>query len=220
MSLLDAIRAEIEPLEARLSTLREMEMLALAYVIDTSTPPAPAHQPAQRKRAPKPKPAAPRKPKATTNGRDGLGDKSQAILGALREHGDWASRQQIADRLSEPVDALNRCLPTLVQRGLVEATGVTKARRYRAVGGARPASVKPPDKPRPRPAEDRAVSLIALREKCLRAVRAKQGDMTDERLAEKLGADPAEIADATGRLRAAGKLTLREDGTWMLGPRA
>jgi DNA-binding transcriptional ArsR family regulator len=140
-TLVEAIQAErralIEPLLApiadKLRTLEEMERLAVSLngggsEVATITPPAPAAKP------PKPKQRAlPPKAPATTAGLDGLSDQRRNVLTAVRSCGGWIAIGDLTRVTGGSVQAVRKHLGALVARGLVEATGATSARRYRAV---------------------------------------------------------------------------------------
>src|SRR3954453_17618179 len=155
VQLLDAIRAEIEPLARRLEGLRKMEALAAQPDTendddggggggDASTDGRSGENGRTGARASRrptgvsPAAARPVTARRSSPARGELGAKTQECLDALRERDDWMSVSEIAKSLDNGTTpaGLRKRLQTLRAAGHVEARGATASRRYRATGTA------------------------------------------------------------------------------------
>lgn len=218
--LLDAIRAEIKPLEQRLGVLREMETLAVSLDGESGGDAGPdgssgegsrprgAH--AQRARAgvsPAPAATAPlRRPSAAGGA---LGAKTQAVLDVLRTRDEWMSVGEIARALddgSTPQGIKGR-LQTITKRGHAEARGATSARRYRATASA------PPRPPRREPEQVRA-DAAKTRDEVLGAV-AEHGPAGFAVLVERTRLSRGQLLGRLQELARAGRVVHNDDDrTW------
>lgn len=222
--LVDAVRAErralIEPLLApvadKLAALDEMERLALSLngggsdVSPVAELPAPAAAPPP----PKPKPreaqrALPARPKATTQGRDGLGAKAQATLEALRSHPGWVKPAVLAAHEGQERGKIGQRLMVLVERGLAEARGKTVSREYRAIVSEKPAAARSTFGQGRSPASRQAASVQG---RVIEAVGYRPSNVDD--LAGRLNAAIGEVVTACDQLVRDGDIALRGDGRY------
>lgn len=251
-TLLDAIRAEREallaPIAHRLAVLDEIERLAerlngapeRAVVPKSSLPPkAPAAVPRALSGQAKPKPPAavpkavlPARAPATRSGIDGLSEREQALLSAVRSKGSsWlALRDLTAVVPAMSITSLKRAIKTLIGRGLIEAHGATSQRRYRAAN---------PDSPPVAPAspeiddavDDEVDDAVAVPDvppaaagtldaKAARILRARILDhlsrrrLTEQSLADHLNAEREHVADIVGKLLTDDAIILDPDGRY------
>lgn len=253
-TLLDAIRAEREallaPIAHRLAVLDEIERLAerlngapeRAVVPKSPLPPkAPAAAPRPLSGQAKPKPPAavpkavlPARAPATRSGIDGLSEREQALLSAVRSKGSsWlALRDLTAVVPAMSITSLKRAIKTLIGRGLIEAQGATSQRRYRAAnpdsppGGSTPpvapASPEVDDDVVDEPSEPDAPPAAAgtLDAKAARILRARILDhlsrrrLTEQSLADHLNAEREHVADIVGKLLTDDAIILDPDGRY------
>lgn len=233
-AIVDAIRAEREqllaPIAHRLAVLDEMERLATA--LNGGGPkPSPAEQrpaiapekrpavPAEERPASAPaKRVAPPRPPRTRAGIDGLTERELALLTAIRSKGaNWLAIRELGTMLPQHSSwALKADLKTLIGRELVEATGTTSTRRYRAANPDTPASGGPTAATRSglagsTPAPARGSSTV-LRARVLDHLGRRR--LTEQSLADHLNADREHVADVVGKLLLEDKIVLDPDGLY------
>ncbi len=234
--LVEAIRAErralIEPLLApiadKLRTLDEMEHLARSLngggsdvpavraPVAASTKHAVATGGAQRAQR-----ALPPRTRGTAAGRGGLTPAADSILTAVRSgDGAWMTGREIAAAAGRAASTLRNYLGPLCDRGLVEATGTTRDRRYRAVMADNPASGGfAPRVPAPK-AASRSTTGSKLSAADRRIARARILDhcsrrrLDEQSLASTLGIGREEVADLCGELLLDDKIVLLPDGQY------
>lgn len=186
--------------------------------------------------------ALPEKTRATGVGIDGLGDRAQQVLRAVRGLPGWVSVGQIAAVVGVAPQVPRSHLQQLVARGLVEAQGETVARRYRAAvedngasgGGERLAIAAPrsvpaaassdssssseeakPEQPRRRgrpPADMPAAERRIARARILDHCSRRKLD--EQSLATTLNVGREVVADICGELLLNDKIVLHADGRY------
>jgi DNA-binding Lrp family transcriptional regulator len=144
-------------------------------------------------------------------------DHEAKILNALISHNQPLSRAQIADLTGLTVAQLTKPLRRLVAAERVTATGATVSRRYTAAQPAeqseQAAKVKAGVKRNAEKLTD-AVQKIGLREKVMRAVRSKPGQLTIADLARQLEAVEEDVVEAVAHHVEREQLTCASDGTY------
>lgn len=215
--LLDAIRAEIDPLEQRLGVLREMESLAAKLDGEGgggAGPDGPSGErdrpngaQAQRRRAgASPAPARPAPARRPSAAGGALGAKAEATLEVLRARDEWMSISEIADTLGDTTPAqLRDRLQRLARRELIEARGATVSRRYRAVAST-------PRPPRRDPEQVRA-DVPKTRDEVLGAV-AEHGPAGFAVLVERTRLGRGQLLGRLQDLARAGRVVQNDDRTW------
>lgn len=173
-------------------------------------PPAATEEPAPPPPA-KVRQAAPPKPRATGKGRDGLTDRQQQVLSAVNSLAS-ATRKEIADHIGyDPTEHLK----VLRHRGLIEATGNTRNRRFHSITREQAEAARPAGTEfgRTSPATQRQMDEGVLRVKVLDAIRRDQAALNVDRLAQGLILDRDRVAEAVKQLIADGKVLIAdEDG--------
>jgi hypothetical protein len=216
--LLDAVRAEIEPLQARLDALREIERLTAALDAGEGGGGAgtngsseehgrSGNRTSRRQVGASPVRARPVPARRSSSAGGDLGAKTETVLNVLRERDDWMSVSEIAAALDDgaPPDTLRTRLQSPVRRGLVEARGQTSQRRYRATGTPpKPPSTRRPETVRREVREKRDEVLAAVGEhgQLLNRLQelAKAGHVTQNRDAswQTIASKDAEVAQRNG----------------------
>ncbi len=230
-AVLEAARAErhalLAPIAEQLAALDEIERIAASLNgggSDMAPTPAPAPavvpRPPSKPQAPRPRKSSsptkvlPAKAQATGVGRDGLGATAQAALEKVRAAG--ATPISRAD-----AGASAHVMQALVNRGLIEATGATKSRRYRAVyddngTGGSTASLTP-SPPQPRSSNATLGTPDAKASKILRARildHLSRRRMNEQSLADHLNADREHVVDILGKLLLDELVDLAPDGQY------
>jgi DNA-binding transcriptional ArsR family regulator len=217
--LLDAVRAEIEPLQARLDALREIERLTAALDAGEGGGGAgtngsseehgrSGNRTSRRQVGASPAPARPVPARRSSSAGGDLGAKTETVLNVLRERDDWMSVSEIAAALDDgaPPDTLRTRLQSPVRRGLVEARGQTSQRRYRATG-------TPPKPPSTRRPETVRREVREKRDEVLAAV-GEHGPASFALLVEATGLGRGQLLNRLQELAKAGHVTQNRDASW------
>ncbi len=144
-------------------------------------------------------------------GRDGLAANATAALEAVRAGaGAWVAISDIATATGLSASTLRNHLPALVERGLIEATGETKQRHYRAVlpDNGRSGSGMAPATPKKAPKHPTAVARARILDHLSRRA------LDEQSLTAHLGLDREVVAYICGDLLLNDALRLRPDGRY------
>lgn len=147
-------------------------------------------------------------------------DREATVLSVLISSNQPMSKAQIADRTGLSVGQLDQPLRALLADGKATATGKTVSRRYAAVPDARPPQSEHGAKAaagRERNAaiEMSAVQRIGVRDRVLKAVLGRPGELDDEALVGHLDVGFADVADAVAYLMERDTITRDADGCYV-----
>jgi DNA-binding transcriptional ArsR family regulator len=155
------------------------------------------------------------KPQATPLGRDGLPPVAGHVLEAIRSLGcRWLTVKEIALAAGMRPDTLRNHLRPLLRRGLIEAKGQTRDRRYCAVDGDNAGSGGWERLAVPASA---AKASHAHRQRVMRARvldHLSRRRLTEQSLVDHLGLDREGVADVCGALLLEDRIVLLPDGSY------
>lgn len=170
--------------------------------------PVPAPPTIKEPRTGLPAPSPPKPARATAR------DIEAKVVSAVISANQPLSRAQIVERTGLTVPAIKNPLQRLVAAGKIHAQGATINRRYSAGDAPPPHTAKRAEvekgTARIAAQEKAAVMRIGERDRVMKAIAADSGKLNDSRLADALGMDVDDVADACDALLA--NHAIRRDG--------